>query len=92
MEVDGCEWDLIIVDEAHKMSASYFGQKVNYTRRFNLKPKTVQPHQAFLVNDGYATQRKEEDFQLFMSLIDPDRFEGKFRNGTHNADVKDMMR
>lgn len=35
---------------------------------------------------------KEEDFQLFMGLLDRDRFEGKFRNGVHYADTSDMMR
>jgi hypothetical protein len=30
------EWDLIVVDEAHKMSAHYFGNKVNETGRFKL--------------------------------------------------------
>ena len=35
---------------------------------------------------------KEEDFQLFMALIDGDRFEGRFRDGVHAADVSDLMR
>jgi hypothetical protein len=35
---------------------------------------------------------KEEDFQLFMALIDGDRFEGRFRDGVHTADVSDLMR
>jgi hypothetical protein len=35
---------------------------------------------------------KEEDFQLFMALLDGDRFEGKFRDGVHTADVSDLMR
>ena len=35
---------------------------------------------------------KEEDFQLFMALLDSDRFEGKFRDGVHNVDVSDLMR
>ncbi|SCB55494.1 hypothetical protein GA0061098_10435 [Bradyrhizobium shewense] len=35
---------------------------------------------------------KEEDFQLFMALLDGDRFEGKFRDGVHVADVSDLMR
>ena len=26
---------------------------------------------------------KEEDFQLFMALLDEDRFEGRFRDGVH---------
>jgi hypothetical protein len=35
---------------------------------------------------------KEEDFQLFMALLDGDRFEGRFRDGVHYADTADMMR
>ena len=35
---------------------------------------------------------KEEDFHLFMALLDADRFEGKFRDGTHAADTSDLMR
>ena len=35
---------------------------------------------------------KEEDFQLFLSLLDGDRFEGRFRDGVHTADVSDLMR
>src|SRR5258707_3063198 len=35
---------------------------------------------------------KDADFQLFMGLLDADRFEGRFREGVHKADVTDMMR
>ncbi|SFW38065.1 DEAD/DEAH box helicase family protein [Nitrosovibrio sp. Nv17] len=28
------QWDLVVVDEAHKLSASYFGNKINKTKRF----------------------------------------------------------
>ncbi len=35
---------------------------------------------------------KEDDFQLFMALLDGDRFEGKFRDGVHVADASDLMR
>ena len=34
----------------------------------------------------------EADFQLFMSLLDGDRFEGRFREGVDYADTSDMMR
>ena len=30
------EWDLVICDEAHRMSASYFGGDVKYTKRYQL--------------------------------------------------------
>jgi hypothetical protein len=35
---------------------------------------------------------KEEDFQLFLSLLDSDRFYGKFRDGVHKVDSSDLMR
>ena len=35
---------------------------------------------------------KEADFQLFMALLDGDRFEGKFRDGVHVTDTSDLMR
>src|SRR5882757_8557104 len=35
---------------------------------------------------------KEEDFQLFMALLDGDRFEGRFRDGVHQVDISDLMR
>ncbi len=35
---------------------------------------------------------KEEDFQLFLALLDGDRFEGKFRDGVHQVEVSDLMR
>jgi len=33
------EWDLIICDEAHRMSATYFGDEVKYTKRYQLGQK-----------------------------------------------------
>ena len=35
---------------------------------------------------------KEEDFQLFLTLLDRDRFEGKYRAKVHNADTSGVMR
>src|SRR5262247_3585404 len=31
-----CPWDLVVCDEAHKLSASFFGGEVNYTKRYKL--------------------------------------------------------
>ena len=35
---------------------------------------------------------KEADFQLFLSLLDPDRFAGKYRPGVHKTQADDLMR
>ena len=46
----------------------------------------------FLLMTATPHNGKEEDFQLFMALLDGDRFEGRFRDGVHQADVSDLMR
>ncbi|TFI04028.1 DEAD/DEAH box helicase, partial [Thiopseudomonas sp. 4R-3cl] len=85
-------WDLIVVDEAHKLSANYFGNKINKTRRFELGELLGSITRHFLLMTATPHNGKEEDFQLFMSLLDADRFYGKFRDGAHKVDVSDLMR
>lgn len=86
------EWDLIIVDEAHKLSANYFGIKVNKTKRFQLGELLGSIARHFLLMTATPHNGKEEDFQIWLSLLDGDRFYGKFREGAHKVDVSDMMR
>ncbi|MEC7080310.1 MAG: helicase-related protein, partial [Pseudomonadota bacterium] len=86
------EWDLIIVDEAHKLSANYFGNKVNKTKRFQLGEMLGSITRHFLLMTATPHNGKEEDFQIWLSLLDGDRFYGKFREGAHKVDVSDMMR
>jgi superfamily II DNA or RNA helicase len=86
------EWDLIICDEAHRMSATYFGGEVKYTRRYLVGQKLGQVCRHLLLMSATPHNGKEEDFQLFMALLDGDRFEGRFRDGVHYADTEDMMR
>jgi superfamily II DNA or RNA helicase len=85
-------WDLIVVDEAHKLSANYFGNKVNKTKRFQLGELLGSITRHYLLMTATPHNGKEEDFQLFMSLLDSDRFFGKFRDGAHKVDVTDLMR
>jgi len=86
------DWDLIIVDEAHKMSASYYGQKVKETKRFKLGKLLGSICRHFLLMTATPHNGKETDFQLFLSLLDGDRFYGKFREGAHRVDISDLMR
>ncbi|MBC8504028.1 MAG: DUF3883 domain-containing protein [Chloroflexi bacterium] len=86
------EWDLIIVDEAHKLSANYFGNKVNKTKRYLLGELLGSITRHFLLMTATPHNGKEEDFQIWLSLLDGDRFYGKFREGAHKVDVSDMMR
>jgi superfamily II DNA or RNA helicase len=86
------DWDLIIVDEAHKMSAHYFGSKVNETGPFKLGKMLGSITRHYVLMTATPHNGKEADFQLFLSLLDGDRFYGKFREGVHKVDISDMMR
>lgn len=86
------EWDLIVVDEAHKMSASFFSGEVKETKRYKLGKLLSQLTRHLLLMTATPHNGKEEDFQLFMALLDGDRFEGRFRDGVHITDTSDLMR
>src|SRR5512137_1558655 len=85
-------WDLVVCDEAHKMSATVFGGEIKYTKRYRLGQLLSTLTRHFLLMTATPHNGKEEDFQLFMALLDGDRFEGRFRDGVHSSDVSDLMR
>ncbi len=86
------DWDLVVVDEAHKMSASFFGGEVKETKRYKLGKLLSTLTRHFLLMTATPHNGKEEDFQLFLALLDGDRFEGRFRDGVHVCDTSDIIR
>ena len=60
------EWDLIIVDEAHRMGAHYFGGKLEKTKRFQLGELLGGITRHLLLMTATPHSGKEEDFQLFL--------------------------
>ncbi len=85
-------WDLAVFDEAHKLAAHFFGSKLEKTGRFKLAEKLGACTRHLLLMTATPHNGKEEDFQLFLSLLDSDRFYGKFRDGAHKVDTSDLMR
>ena len=92
LQAPDCRWDLVVCDEAHKMSATVFGGETKYTKRYRLGQLLSTLTRHFLLMSATPHNGKEADFQLFMALLDGDRFEGRFRDGVHMADVSDLMR
>ena len=91
-KLEATDWDVIVCDEAHKMSASFFGGEVRRTKRYQLGELLGKLTRHFLLLTATPHNGKEEDFQLFMALLDGDRFEGRFRDGVHVVDTSDLMR
>lgn len=86
------DWDLVIVDEAHKMSANVWAGEVNKTKRYQLGERLGRHTRNLLLMTATPHSGKEEQFQLFMALLDSDRFERVGRDGTRRVDVSDLMR
>ena len=68
------EWDLVVVDEAHKMAAYQYGNKLSKTQRYKLGEvlSKITNHLLFLT----ATPHKgdPENFRLFLDLLVPGFF------------------
>lgn len=87
-------WDVAVVDEAHRMSAHFsnWAGEVDETKRFRLGRQLSETAHNLLLMTATPHAGKEEDFQLFMTLLDRDRFEGQFRQGVHRTDTLGLMR
>lgn len=83
------EWDLVVVDEAHRMAAHYFGGKLEKTKRFQLGELLGSVTRHLLLMTATPHSGKVEDYQLFLTLLDRDRFEGK---RSENPDTSGIMR
>jgi superfamily II DNA or RNA helicase len=91
-QLDRADWDLVVVDEAHRMSAHYFGPELHTTKRYQLGQLLGRHTRHLLLMTATPHSGKEEDFQLFMALLDSDRFEGRYRDAVHAVDTEGMMR
>ena len=85
-------WDIIVCDEAHKMSAPVYGNRPRPTKRYYLGELLGKLTRHFLLLTATPHNGKEAEFQRFMALLDPDRFEEQFRDGVPTVDTTDLMR
>jgi superfamily II DNA or RNA helicase len=87
-------WDLVVFDEAHKLSAHYFGNKLEKTSRYRFAERIGAHTRHLLLMTATPHNGKNEDFQLFLSLLDSDRFYGRNRDkdASHKIDASDLMR
>src|SRR6266852_885727 len=63
-------WDLVVFDEAHKLAAHFFGSKLEKTGRFRFAEKLGKDTRHLLLMTATPHNGKEEDYQLFLSLIE----------------------
>lgn len=67
-------WDLVIVDEAHKMAAYRYGEKVKKTERYRLG-ETLSRNASYLLFLTATPHRGDpENFRLLLDLLEPGMF------------------
>ena len=91
-QLERADWDLVVVDEAHRMSAHYFGNELKKTKRYQLGELLGKTTRHFLLMTATPHAGREEDFQLFLALLDTDRFEGRYRDAVHTVNTEGLMR
>ncbi len=82
-QLEQADFDLVVVDEAHRMSAHYYGGELQTTKCYEVGRLLGHVSRHLLLMTATPHAGKEEDFQLFLALLDSDRFEGRYRDGVH---------
>lgn len=67
-------WDLVIVDEAHKMAAYRYGEKISKTARYKLGEVLSRTSEHLLFLTATPHKGDPENFRLFLDLLEPGFF------------------
>ena len=72
--LEGVDWDLIIIDEAHKMAAYRYGDKLSRTERYKLGEVLSKNSDHLLFLTATPHKGDPENFRLFLDLLIPGFF------------------
>jgi superfamily II DNA or RNA helicase len=67
-------WDLVVVDEAHKMAAYRYGEKTTRTERYRLGELLSRTSNFLLFLTATPHRGDPENFRLFLDLLQPGFF------------------
>lgn len=74
--LETADFDLIVIDEAHKCSARKYGKEIKKTQRYQLAEKLSAKADRVLLLTATPHQGDQEQFQQFLRLLDADQFGG----------------
>ncbi|MDP9372659.1 MAG: SNF2-related protein, partial [Chloroflexota bacterium] len=72
---EGVHWDLVVVDEAHKMAAYRYGQKIEKRQAYQLGEALGERTDHLLLMTATPHRGNPDNFRLLLALLDPDLFE-----------------
>ncbi len=68
------DWDLVIIDEAHKCSARSQGEELRRTGRYRLAEELSRTSERLLLLTATPHQGDVDQFHNFLRLLDPEQF------------------
>lgn len=86
---EGTQWDLIVVDEAHKLSAYEYGSKVDESSRYKVVKALAKRADHLLFLTATPHRGRKDTFRRLLLLLDEDLFQidehvsEKIRGQTH---------
>jgi superfamily II DNA or RNA helicase len=72
--IGSVDWDLVVVDEAHKMAAYRYGDKLSKTERYKLGEVLSKRASHLLFLTATPHKGDPENFRLFLDLLEPGFF------------------
>ncbi len=91
-KVGASEWDLVVFDEAHKLSARVYASKIDKTLSYRLGELLAARSRHLLLLSATPHSGKDADFAALMALLDRDRFAGRLRPDQELPDLDGLMR
>lgn len=73
-QLEHAHWDLVIIDEAHKLSATRYGDEVKKSQRYRLGETLARTSAQLLLLTATPHQGDDEKFRLLLNLLEPDLF------------------
>ena len=87
-------WDLVIVDESHRLSATMYGSEIRRSQRYKLGEVLAATSAHMLLLTATPHQGDDEKFRLLLDLLEPDLFAtaGLLREAANKGENPIMLR
>lgn len=84
-------WDLVIIDEAHRMTRRQYGLKYDSSQRYDLAKTLRQRTDSMLLLTATPHQGREDSFVGLLELLHPDRREELLTLASNPEIIGDMV-
>lgn len=85
------EWDLVVVDEAHHLTAREYGLKIDKTKNYQLLERLRERSKFFLFLTATPHQGEDDRFAMLLRLLDPEYISSTAEISSLGLKINDLM-